>query len=142
MVGTIIDYLVQLRDALLEFKDLVIDYLNPYSSNFFLKIAFVPDGDSLDSGFAGIYDVFSEKFAFYLDFKDFLSSVTTAVQSPEPPVFNVTLPGGIWGDGMYTVIDFSYYIQYRPYILDFTRFIAWFFFVKSVYRRTPRIIAG
>lgn len=117
----------------------LVDYINPFSPNFFLKIAFIPS-----DGFFTYY--VSEHFSnimnsfwvvqLYTSVTDQLKAI--AIESPKP-IFEITLPAKYGGQTL-SVIDFSFYDEYRDYIHLFIKVTTWFFFLKSIVRRAPDII--
>lgn len=120
----------------------IINYLNPWHENFFLKVAFIPSDGYLEAFVSDIKTVFDDKFAFISDIKDFLNNIFGVVidKNPEPPEFKINLPGGKWGKGSIKIIDFSIFKDYRPFILNFIRVILWIPFLIKLYKRLPSLI--
>lgn len=85
---------------------------------------------------------FDQKLGFITEIRDFLGSIFGAVidPNPDPPEFNVNLPGGKWGNGSVRIIDFSIFAQYRSYILNFIRVLLWVPFLIKLYKRLPALI--
>lgn len=135
VVRGIPDLIISLIDLLSN----IANYINPLSDSFFLKIAFIPS-----DGFFTYY--VSEHFLnimnsfwvvqLYTSVTDQLKAI--AIESPKP-IFEITLPAKYGGQTL-SVIDFSFYDEYRDYIHLFIKVITWFFFLKSIVRRAPDII--
>ena len=120
----------------------IIDALNPTSENFFLKEALVPSEGFHEAYVSDIKEMFDGKFTFISDLRDFLSNLFDAVVDPDPnpPEFEINLPGGKWGQGKVQIIDFSMFARYRPFILNFFRVLIWIPFLMKLYRRLPELI--
>jgi hypothetical protein len=120
----------------------IIDALNPASENFFLKAAFIPSPDFMMNYATEIKDELDEKMGFITEIKESLGNIFGAVIEPDPvpPKFEITLPGGKWGQGKIKIIDFSIFAQYRPFILNFMRVLLWIPFLMKMYRRLPQLV--
>lgn len=142
LINSIYEVIRNIPDLITSIIDLItslVDYINPFSPNFFIKIAFIPS-----DGFFTYY--VSEHFSnimnsfwvvqLYTSVTDQLKEL--AVDSPKP-IFQVNLPAK-YGGTTVNVIDFSFYDEYRDYIHLFIKVGAWLFFIKSLVRRAPQII--
>lgn len=120
----------------------ILNYLNPMHENFFLKIAFIPSEGYFEDFASDIKTSFDGKFTFISDIGNILGSIFGGVfdTDPEPPEFNITLPGGKWGEGSVKVIDFSIFEDYRPFILNFIRVLLWIPFLIKLYKRLPSLV--
>jgi len=120
----------------------IIDALNPASENFFLKAALIPSPEFMIKYVTDIKDTMDEKMGFFAEIRDFLGSIFGAVveTDPEPPKYEVSLPGGKWGTARVKLIDFSLFAQYRSYILNLIRVFLWIPFLMKLYRRLPSLI--
>ena len=120
----------------------VINYLNPWHENFFLKVAFIPSEGFFESYVTDIKEMFDGKFTFISEIRDFLGNLFDAVVDPDPnpPEFEINLPGGKGGQGKVQIIDFSLFARYRPFILNFFRVLLWIPFLMKLYRRLPELI--
>lgn len=120
----------------------VLNYLNPLSEKFILKIAFIPSEGYFEEFAGEIKQSFDNKFAFISGIGDVLKRLFNCVidTDPKPPEFTVNLPGGKWGRGKVKIIDFSYFAEYRPYILNFIRVLLWVPFLIRLYKRLPNLI--
>ena len=116
----------------------MLDWLNPFSENFILKIAFVPRSPEYESKKEELGNAFKQKFLFYDNIVSALQQIKNlGTGNGTPPTFEVTIPSK-YGGGVYKIIDFSYFSQYRLYILNFSRCIMWFFFIKGIFRSLPK----
>ena len=120
----------------------IINYINPWHDDFFLRAALVPSEGFIETYVADIKEMFDGKFTFISDLRDFLANLFDAVVDPDPnpPEFEITLPGGKWGSGKVEIIDFSIFARYRPFILNFFRVLLWIPFIMKLYRRLPQLI--
>lgn len=114
----------------------LLEYLNPVSDKFFLKVALVPRSGYFQDYFTELKGAFDVKLPIVGQLFDFFKVVANATILDAPaPQFNINYMGHSM-----SIIDFSYVIQYRTIIVNFTRFIAWFFFLKRLYNRVPSMI--
>lgn len=120
----------------------IINYINPWHENFFLRVAFIPSEGYLESYVNEIREIFDDKFTFISEIRDFLGSLFGAVinTDPKPPEFTINLPGGKWGQGSIKIIDFSLFAPYREFILNFIRVLLWIPFLLKLYRRLPSLV--
>lgn len=89
------------------FSDLgsVLDYLNPWSDKFILKVAFVPSQDFMDSYKSDFNSALTEKFAFFYELSDSLQAMITAAQSNIDSWQGVSISLPQYGVGTIHVID-------------------------------------
>lgn len=99
----------------------------------------VPDGEVLTEQFGSVKDTFDNKIPIINQLNDFFRQVSESTINETKPTFDVNIPEE-WGGGTFPIIDFTVYDQYRDWVLNFIRFIAWFVFLKRLYNRLPRII--
>lgn len=117
------------------FKTL-LDYLNPLSDNFFLKVAFIPRDGYFMNYFTDIKGAFDNKIPIVGQLFDFFKVIATATVLDAPaPQFMLNYQGVSM-----SIIDFSFVLEYRTIIVNFIRFTAWFFFLKRLYNRIPSMI--
>jgi hypothetical protein len=107
--------------------------------DLFMKLL-VPGQGAIEGAFSGITDSFKSKIpiadqlsVFFTGVKNTTSNVSSA------PTFEITLPE-IYGGGTYSIIDFTYFSDYRSWVLNFIRFSAWFVFLRRLYNRVPKMI--
>ncbi|WP_312700567.1 hypothetical protein [Sedimentibacter sp.] len=143
LFNTLITYLNPFSEnfilkPIIEFLTTLIDWLNPFSDNFILKIAFIPQSEEFELKKQELIDTFTQKFIFYDNIVDMFKQIKNLGSgSSAPPTFKITLPSK-YGGGTYSIIDFSYFTDYRIYILNFQRCIMWFFFIKGIFRSLPK----
>jgi len=120
----------------------IISYLDPTSEDFFLMVALVPSEGFMQEYVTDIKEMFDGKFTFFNQIRDFLGNLFDAVVDPDPnpPEFEINLPGGKWGQSKVQIIDFSLFARYRPFILNFFRVLLWIPFLMKLYRRLPELI--
>lgn len=120
----------------------IINYINPWHEDFFLRVALVPSEGFIQEYVTDIKEMFDGKFTFINQIRDFLGNLFDAVVDPDPnpPEFEINLPGGKWGQGKVQIIDFSLFARYRPFILNFLRVLLWIPFLMKLYRRLPQLI--
>lgn len=117
----------------------ILDYLNPYSENFFLKIAFVPSDGFVAEKFESLKSTLLSKIPLLQQIADLFETIKATQFGTKPQAITVTMPIQ-YGGQTYSVINFDYFSQYRTLILNFVRYSAWFFFLKKTYKRLPSII--
>lgn len=116
----------------------LLDYFNPLSQNFFLRVAFIPQSAEYELKKTELKESFTSKFLFYDNILDAFEQIKNlGTGSATPPDFKVTMPEK-YGGGTFSIVDFSYFVDYRVYILNFQRCIMWFFFVKGIFRSLPK----
>ena len=120
----------------------IINYINPWHDDFFLKVALVPSEGFLEAYVTDVKVMFDGKFTFISEIRDFLGNLFGAVIDPDPapPEFKINLPGGKWGQGSVKIIDFSLFAPYRAFILNFIRVLLWIPFLLKLYRRLPSLV--
>lgn len=120
----------------------IINYINPWHDDFFLRPAFIPSEGYIESYVTDIKVMFDGKFTFISELRDFLGNLFGAVVDPDPapPEFKINLPGGKWGQGSVKIIDFSLFAPYRSFILNFIRVLLWIPFLLKLYRRLPSLV--
>ena len=143
MLKPVIDGLSDLKGMFVT----LLDYFNPLSQNFFLRVAFIPQSAEFELKRQELLDTFKQKFIFYENIVQALEQIknlgtgqqskTLGVNNSSTPTFDITLPSR-YGGGTYTIIDFSYFSEYRSFILNFQRCIMWFFFIKGMFRSLPK----
>jgi len=117
----------------------ILDYLNPYSENFFLKIAFVPSNGFVAEKFESLKSTLLSKIPLLQQISDLFATIKATQFGTKPQDITVTMPIK-YGGMTYSVINFDYFTQYRTLILNFIRYSAWFLFLKKTYKRLPSII--
>lgn len=119
----------------------LLDYLNPFSDNFILKMAVIPRAGFLEEYVNELKSIFDIRFRLIYDALDYVKFLIdyNVSEGGEPPVYEITMPAKYGGD-TFSVVDFSYFSNYRTYILNFIRFIAWFMFIKRIIKKFPLII--
>lgn len=113
----------------------IISYLDPFSPNFILTIAFVPQGDYDDE----IKSAFDNKFGDLITVFTMFDSLKNREWDNEAPTFEITVPQK-YGGGTHNIIDFSFYGQYRDFIHTFTIMTATFFFFIKIIHILPKIV--
>jgi len=115
----------------------LLDYLNPFSENFILWIAFVPDEGAIRVDV--IQNVMNDKFGFFYSFANFISSFFNSFTAGTSPNFIVTMPAFLGGRS-FNAIDFSFYNEYRNYIHFIIAGISYVTFIRKTIREIPKII--
>lgn len=134
LVNSIYELIISLVDTLGN----IASYLDPFSENFILKIAFVPSRTDRSEL---LIEELKEKFGAINSILTTMESLKTYEESGQAPVFKLNFDGSIYGiEGEYTVIDFSFYEQYRPWIHSFTIMVAWVYFIKRLINYLPDIV--
>lgn len=120
----------------------ILNYLNPFHENFFLKIAFIPSDGFITGKFDELKDVLDDRLPIIGTFKDLFTSITE-VQSQSinstSPTFTMELPSK-WGGQTVQVINFAPIDPYVPYIKTLIRFFLWIPFIIKIYKRLPQVI--
>lgn len=123
-----------------EILESIFNFLNPFSEDFFLKIAFVPDTDNLI--FDEVKDVLYSKFKFiksiekiHNDFNDNFNKYASC------PDFTIKLPAFL-GGSLVKPIDFRFFNDYRIIIHGLIIALSYFFFIKKLSHKLPNLIKG
>lgn len=133
-------FLKTLFDLLSDFFKTLFSYLNPYSEKFFLKVAFVIDLDNLNID--KLNQTLSNKFAFYNDIKSLINDFISAFDKEEScPEFNITLPAFLGGATL-NALDLSFYNNYRTIINSFIIGSCYFFYFRKLYYKIPNLVKG
>lgn len=122
----------------------LLDYINPISDDFFLKVALVPSDDYFNNYFDEIKQEFDKRLN--LDsLNTFINAVINPVKTIEnfgtTPDFEINLPKK-YGGVTVKIIDFSYWQLYKDPIIAFMRVVLWLGFVFKVHKSMPSIING
>jgi Flp pilus assembly pilin Flp len=86
----------------------IVDYLNPNSSNFFIKIAFVPSATFMDSYNKDMHDLWYSKFAIFSQLQDTFTAVKSAVDSSVNHWDGLQVDLSKYGIGKQTIVDPSF----------------------------------
>lgn len=117
----------------------ILDYLNPLSEHFILTIAFVPTPTYFKDFFKDIYDKFKEKIPIFAQVFTFFGEIKNISYDKDIPSFLVHLPDDLGGKDL-PIINFEFFTEYRPVVVNFIRFTAWFVFLKRLLRRLPKVV--
>jgi hypothetical protein len=100
---------------------------------------FVPSEGYFEDLFKDIKAKFDLKLPLISQLTSFFIDIKDATFNSSIPTFEIRVPDD-WGGGVYSIIDFKYFTDYRVWILNFIRFTAWYFFLKRVYNRIPSVV--
>lgn len=132
----------------------ILDYLNPFSDNFFVyklvdllvdaltelfKFLFVPSEDSINN----LVNSVKSKFGFVDTINNTIASIKDMFSNTDSlPKIEITLPENDWYNGKVTVMDLSWYSKYKSYgDLIISAFI-YVFFIWRIYVHLADIISG
>lgn len=147
---TLLDYLNPFSDnfilkKLWEFLVNIISYINPFSENFFGKkiielisdlfeFLFIP----AENPFTELSDKMNSKFIFISQIRNLIDKLLGYSDYGENcPSFNMT-----WKGVTFAMIDFSLFINYRPWLHGIILAISWFIFARKLYNKIPGVIGG
>ena len=120
----------------------ILNYLNPFHENFFLKIAFIPSEGFIPNKFDELKVEFDNRLPIIGTFTDLFTSITE-VQSKSirstSPTFTMELPSK-WGGQTVQVINFDPIDPYVPFIKTLIRILLWIPFIIKMYKRLPQVI--
>jgi len=118
----------------------ILDYLNPFSENFFLRIAFIPSDGFIPNKFDELKEVIDDRLPIIGTLSDVFNTITDVqgIESTKPKI-EVELPGK-WGGKKVEIINFDVIDPYVPYVKTLIRFLIWIPFIIKIYRRIPNII--
>lgn len=144
-VGVLVEPLEELKEGFNNFviaMGEIINLLNPWHENFFMRVAFIPSAGYMEDFRTDIKEMFDNKFSFISEIRDFLAFIFSSpiIDNPGPPEFKINLPGGKWGSGSVQIIDFSIFEDYRLFIINFIRVILWIPFLIKLYKKLPSIV--
>lgn len=116
----------------------ILDFISGIG-DFLLKML-VPTNADMTGAFNGISDSFKAKIPIADQLGTFFTGIKgTTHDDTQKPTFKVTMPAQ-YGGGTFDLIDFSYFDDYRDWVLNFIRFSAWFVFLRRLYNRIPKMI--
>lgn len=130
--------LQEILDSILALANLV-NWINPFSDSFILKVAFIPSEGYFQNYWNDLYFMYKEKIPIIGQMYDFFAPVNDINFSETIPEFSVDLPSDMGGVKA-PIIDFGFFTDYRTMILNFIRFIAWFIFLKRMFKYLPRVV--
>ena len=118
----------------------IMSYLNPFSDNFFLKIAFIPSQEFIEMNNERMALLGEQKFGFVEDFKSVFQELKDNLNNDtNAPNFTLSLPSK-WGGGTVNIINFEAYDSIRLLIKNIIRVFIWLYFIFKMYKRIPKII--
>lgn len=122
----------------------ILNYLNPFHENFFLKIAFIPSDGFISNKFDELKEALDDRLPIIGTLTELFNSMTqnqTRIQSmgSTKPTFTMELPEK-WGGQTVEVINFDIIDPYIPYVKTIIRFMIWIPFLIKIYKRLPQII--
>ena len=83
--------------------------------------------------------VLDEKLPVVTQVIGFFQGIIEADYETITPSFVISFSGK-WGNFSQSIIDFSYFMEYRALIFSFVRGIAWYLFLRRWLSRMPSII--
>ena len=116
-------------------KDTIVNILD-------FERLFVPRPDFISNVVTFTKDKIEENIPFLNDviyISVGLVNSIRGIEVNEPPKFLINLPQKYGGKSV-EIIDFTYFTQYRSYIIGFIRAIAWFFFIRKIIRKLPEVV--
>lgn len=105
-----------------------------------LKVLFIPS----DNAFTDIVDMVKTKFSFAYEFVDIAKTILVFSfdADVEPPTFKMEDKSGKWFNTPLSIIDWTIYEPYRPYVHSLILAICWYQFIERTIKRLPSIIGG
>jgi hypothetical protein len=113
--------------------------LNPFHETFFLKIALIPAEGFEQNIWTESKTALELKMPLIFQISEFMNTIGEVSTGNTKPEFTVTF-NNKYGHGTYEIIDFSYFDDYRVFIINFIRMVTWFFFLKRLHKQIPSII--
>ena len=104
---------------------------------FFLSF-FTPNFDLIQQKLMDLQEKFNKKIPIFAQLKNFFNLLFFPDVS-SPPDIRINIPE-MYGGGSYSVINFSYFSEYRSLILNITRLLIWFPFLKRLFSKLPNYI--
>ncbi len=120
----------------------LISWFNPFSSNNIFKVMFIPRSGFFQDDVEDIRLVLYSKIPLVEDLKiifEYLSDSFTDTTPVSPPEFNINLPAKFGGRSV-SIIDFSFFVQYRDFILGIIRAMMWYFFLRRMLKKLPHLV--
>lgn len=118
----------------------ILSYLDPFSDNFFLKIAFIPSQEFIDMNNFRMRSLFEDKFTWIDNFRLIFEDIKTKLdEDSNAPQFNITLPERFGGKTV-SIINFESFDSVRLLIKNIIRIFIWLFFIFKMYKKLPKII--
>lgn len=97
-------------DALLENIGSMLDWFNPTSDKFFLRVAFVPDKEFMADYTSDFEGLLKTKLGFFFQIKDTMTAMATAVKSEVSTWQGIQIDLSKWGAGKVDIVS-GYAIQ-------------------------------
>lgn len=140
MLNKLLSWLASPFESIIHGIKSLIEYINPFSDKFFLKIAFVPETNNLI--FDEVKETLYNKFGFISSFEKIHNSFENLFNKNEGmPSFTITLPDFL-GGATVTPINFSFFDNYRGFIHGFIIAVSYFLFIEKIYKTIPKILKG
>ena len=118
------------------------NFLDPSSDSFILKVAFVPRESFLQAYFNDMNTLIDSRISGISSLISYFEGTKNTFelgQAGEPPTFEIDLPAKYGGVSV-SIIDFSFYTQYRRYIHNFILMVAYFFFAWKMIKKLATVI--
>jgi hypothetical protein len=104
-----------------------------------LKALFIPKENFFSDFLADCYEKFNGKIPIFKQVKDLFGDFIGIISKTydEPPILNIDVNGV-----KVSIIDFSVYADYRPFIHGLIIAFSYFFFIRKTVKRIPKMLGG
>lgn len=117
----------------------VLLYLNPYSDKFFLKLAFIPSENAINSFIQNHVNAYNAKIEPLKIFKENLEQLKNLNENTQAPVFALTLPQK-WGGKTVNIINLGSFDSIRLLVKNVIRVFIWLYFIFKMYKKIPQVV--
>lgn len=103
-----------------------------------VSFLFIPSDGFIEQRYGQLYSDFNSKVPFVAQIGVLINDIINRLESASdtPPTFDLSIPQ--WGfEG--TIIDFSFYAQYRLFVHGLIIATSWFMFLWRLFKRLPSI---
>lgn len=130
------------------FKDLLenvgelLDYINPFSENFFLYLAFIPDDEYWDDYSQNFGNLIKNKLGFFYQMVDTLKAFTYAVESNTGTFQGFKMDLSHYGIGQQTIVNGQAIAEYGAKLKFWIGGLMYFFTAMWLVKKISVVIGA
>lgn len=124
-----------MMDLVTSNKNIIVNSINGLVDSWLQKMKdlWIPK----DNPYSDLMFRFKEKFPIAEQISLVLTTLIVDTSTDTPPEFNITYMGATAN-----IMDFTAYAQYKTFVQMLIVGIAWFMFLRRLFKRLPSIIGG
>jgi hypothetical protein len=119
------------------FFSTILDYLNPLSDNFFLKIAFVPSNNYINNQFNTLQQNINYRFSWVTDIQSMIKSIKMSDTTGGIANIHAVIP--IINRDV-VVVDFKYLNDHAEFIRGLVSALIYFLIIIYLIRNVPLLL--